>query len=184
MSTWSLREVPKNATSLNLYGFGLFLLLWTMIVVLWDLPRSVFPSPMDTLLAIPILIEKDVWTHLWLSVWLNGLSYLEAILISIPLGMMIGLFGPIKALTERQVSGFRYLPITAFISLIITWFGISTLAKVQFLTLGVVVYLLPATVQRIMEVPQIYVDTAKTAGASRWQRVRTVFWPMVAGPLS
>jgi len=129
-------------------------------------------------------LSTNVLWHAWRSIRLNVLSYLEAVTIAIPCGLIIGLFGPIKALTEREMTGFRYLPITAFTSLIITWFGISTLAKVQFLSLGVIVYLLPVVIARVQEVPQIYLDTAKTSGATRWQRIRTVIWPMVSGPLS
>ena len=54
----------------------------------------------------------------------------------------------------------------------------------EFLTLGLLVYLLPAVVQRVDEVEQEYVDTAKTCGATRWQRVRTVFWPLAIARIS
>lgn len=193
MAFWSLRESPppRIKLTIELVGACLFICGWWTIAWIWTLPRSVLPTPWDVARTFPILIQghappldRPVLWHVWQSIQLNLLSYLEAVVIAIPLGFLIGLFGPIKALTEREMAGFRYLPITAFTSVLITWFGISTLAKVQFLSLGVIVYLLPAVIQRILEVPQIYVDTAKTSGATRWQRIKTVFWPMVSGPLS
>lgn len=129
------------------------------------------------------LMNNVLW-HAWLSIKLNVMSYVEAIVIAIPLGFLIGLFGPIRAMSERWVTAFRYLPITAFTSVIVVWFGIKHLAMTQFLTLGVLVYLLPAVVQRIDDVEQVYIDTAKTCGATRWQRVSTVFWPLVTAKLS
>jgi NitT/TauT family transport system permease protein len=129
-------------------------------------------------------LKNNIMWHTWQSVKLNFTSYVEAIVIAVPLGLIIGLFGPIRAMTERWVTGFRYLPITAFQSIIISWFGVHHLAMSQFLTLGVLVYLLPMVVQRVDEVEQVYLDTAKTCGASRWQRIRTIIIPLIAAKLS
>ncbi|OHB04762.1 MAG: hypothetical protein A2920_00640 [Candidatus Zambryskibacteria bacterium RIFCSPLOWO2_01_FULL_43_17] len=51
--------------------------------------------------------------------------------------------------------------------------------KIQFLALGIVVYLLPTVVQRIDEVNQTSVNTVSTLGATKWQLVKSVFIPDV-----
>ena len=71
----------------------------------------------------------------------------------------------------------RFMPISAFIPLLIVWFGIDESQKIAFLFLGVFVYLLPVVVTAIRAVPQEYVDTAYTLGATRWQVIRTVLLP-------
>jgi NitT/TauT family transport system permease protein len=71
----------------------------------------------------------------------------------------------------------RYLPITAFIPLLILWFGIDETQKVAFLFLGTVVYLLPAVVDSIRLVPEELVQTAFTLGATKAQVIRTVLIP-------
>ncbi len=199
MATWSLREQPPPSQKLTLQIIGgiIFIAVWWLVTIVWNLPRSVLPTPLDVVKAFPVLflgheesvsfkdaLLNNVLWHIGSSIYINTMSYIEAILIAVPIGFLIGLFGPIRAMWERLITALRYLPITAFISVIITWFGIAHLSMVQFLTLGLLVYLLPAVVQRIDEIEQIYIDTAKTCGATRWQRITTVFWPLVVGRLS
>lgn len=199
MALWSLREQPppKLKLTLELVGGILFVAIWWLVTVILELPKSVLPTPWDVAKTFPVLLlgndstlsfterlSNNLLWHAWLSIELNIMSYVEAVVIAIPLGFLMGHFGPIRALCERWLVAFRYLPITAFTSIIVVWFGIHHLAMVQFLTLGVLVYLLPAVVLRIDEVEQVYYDTAKTCGASRWQRIRTVSWPLVSARLS
>jgi NitT/TauT family transport system permease protein len=51
--------------------------------------------------------------------------------------------------------------------------------KVSFLAVGIFVYLLPTVILRVDEVKEVYVQTVKTLGASRWQVIKTVFIPDV-----
>jgi len=69
------------------------------------------------------------------------------------------------------------MPISAFIPLLILWFGIYEKQKIAFLFLGVFVYLLPVVVTAIRAVPEELVQTARTLGASKAQVVRTVLLP-------
>src|SRR5438309_10853612 len=69
------------------------------------------------------------------------------------------------------------MPISAFIPLLILWFGIYDKQKIAFLFLGVFVYLLPVVVSAIRAVPEELVQTALTLGASKMQVIRTVLVP-------
>jgi len=69
------------------------------------------------------------------------------------------------------------MPISAFIPLLILWFGIYEKQKIAFLFLGVFVYLLPVVVSAIRLVPEELVQTALTLGASRFQVIKTVLLP-------
>jgi NitT/TauT family transport system permease protein len=63
------------------------------------------------------------------------------------------------------------------------WFGIETNMKVQFLAFGIMVYLLPVVVQRIADVDEIYLQTAYTLGANKWQIFKSVYWPFVTSKI-
>ncbi|MDH5655074.1 MAG: ABC transporter permease subunit, partial [Spirochaetia bacterium] len=56
--------------------------------------------------------------------------------------------------------------------------------KVQFLSFGIFVFLLPTVVQRIDEVEKVYVDTVYTLGASKMEILRTVYIPSVISRVS
>src|SRR5687767_12850034 len=69
------------------------------------------------------------------------------------------------------------MPISAFIPLLILWFGIYEEEKIAFLFLGVFVYLLPVVVTAIRAVPEELVQTARTLGASKMAVITTVLVP-------
>ncbi len=89
----------------------------------------------------------------------------------------MGAFEPVNRIFEPIMAPLRYMPISAFIPLLILWFGIYESQKIAFLFLGVFVYLLPVVVTAIRAVPEELVQTALTLGVSNWQAVRTVLVP-------
>ena len=89
----------------------------------------------------------------------------------------MGAFEPVNRFFEPIMAPLRYMPISAFIPLLILWFGIYEKQKIAFLFLGVFVYLLPVVVTAIRAVPEELVQTALTLGASQAQVVRTVLLP-------
>jgi NitT/TauT family transport system permease protein len=113
------------------------------------------------------------------SVWLNIQGYMWAIFLAIPIGFIIGLFPFFKGLFSKQVDALRYLPLSALTGLFIIWFGLGDPMKIAFLAVGILVYLIPVVVTRLEEVDEVYVQTAFTMGASKWQLVKKVFLPSV-----
>jgi len=104
-------------------------------------------------------------------------SFLLAAAVAIPLGIFMGAWEPINRLLDPIMAPLRYMPISAFIPLLILWLGIDEKEKIGFLFLGVFVYLLPVVIASIRAVPEELVQTALTLGASRFQVIRTVLLP-------
>jgi ABC-type nitrate/sulfonate/bicarbonate transport system permease component len=59
-----------------------------------------------------------------------------------------------------------------------TWFGTGETQKVGFLFIGCFVALLPLVIKDIADVPAAFLDVAATKGASQWQLVRHVLFPV------
>lgn len=147
--------------------------------------NSLLPSPIEVVQAFKPLLQRDnLVGNTAFSVYLNLLGYLLATLIALPVGFAIGLFPIFRALFHRNIDALRFVPLTAVTGLFIAWFGIETQMKVAFLAFGIIVYLLPVVVQRVREVEEVYVQTAYTLGASKWQQIRTVFIPAVLSRVS
>ncbi len=141
---------------------------------------KILPTPLSVVRSYPSLITKDqLIPNALKSIWINLQGYVWAILISIPIGFLIGLIPLFRGLFSRQVDAMRFLPLTALTGLFILWFGIDDSMKVAFLSFGIIVYLLPVVVQRIWEVDDVYLKTVYTLGAKDWQTVRTVYIPSV-----
>ena len=168
-------------------GMGLVLLVWILLTSGSDpvLRPVVLPSPLSVLYAFPQLFhENNLVQNMGFSIGLNLSGYLEAILITIPIGFFIGLFKYARWGFQRQVDALRYIPLTAVTLLFIVWFGIETDMKVHFLAFGIIIYMLPVMIQRIDEVDDVYLKTVHTLGASDWQILKTVYFPSVVSRLS
>lgn len=187
MELFALRgKLPaKQRTFIEIGGAIFFLLLWWSLVQFGVVKPGILPSPLKVITAYPELHFEDALVRNAIySIKLNLLGYIEAVAIALPVGFLIGLFPFFRGLFERPVTALRYLPLTAVIGLFVLWCGIGTNMKVQFLTLGILVYLLPVVVQRIDEVQKVYLDTVKTLGATKWQTIRHVFIPDVISRIS
>jgi NitT/TauT family transport system permease protein len=118
------------------------------------------------------LLKSIFWSSLRIAA-----SFGLAAAVAIPLGILMGAWEPINRLMDPIMAPLRYMPISAFIPLLILWLGIGEAQKISFLFLGVFVYLLPVVVTAIRAVPEELVQTSLTLGATRFQVVRTVLLP-------
>lgn len=190
----------RQALILGIAGLIVFVGLWwglaEAFAIVRDNPETgaqtkvypILPTPAQVVQSYPQLVKPapagdDLAVNTWMSVWINIRGYLWAVLISVPLGFLIGLIPMARGMFSRQVDALRYLPLTALTGLFIIWFGIEDEMKVAFLAFGIIVYLLPTVVQRIFEVEDVYTTTVFTLGASDWQTIRTVYFPAVMSKL-
>ena len=170
----------RVSTTLEVVGILFLISLWQLICSTGIVSSQLLPSPISVLSAFPDLHFKDALVrNLGYSMYLNGIGFAEAIAVCLPIGFLIGLFPVFNKMFSKSIDSTRFLPLTALTGVFIAWFGIEDTMKIQFLALGVIVYLLPTVVQRVREVPEVYQQTAFTLGGSKWQMFTTVFFPHV-----
>jgi NitT/TauT family transport system permease protein len=170
----------RVALILQVSGILFLVFLWQTICWTGWVTPSLLPPPFKVLQAYPVLHFKFALVrNLGYSCYLNGMGYLEAVAVCLPLGFVIGMLPLFEGMFSKQVDAIRYLPLTALTGLFMVWFGIDDMMKIQFLAVGIMVYLLPVVVMRVREVPVIYQQTAFTLGASKWEMFATVFFPYV-----
>ena len=144
-------------------------------------PPDFLPSPTEVVKGtLQLFLQYDLGTAIFVSTRRIAVSFLLAAALALPLGVLMGAFDPVNKLFEPVMAPLRYMPISAFIPLLILWFGIYEKQKIAFLFLGVFVYLLPVVVTAIRAVPEELVQTALTLGATKEQVVRTVLLPSAA----
>ena len=141
-------------------------------------PPDFLPSPSEVVRGtLQLFLQYDLGDAILISTRRIMLAFLLASAMALPLGVFMSAFEPVNRIFEPIMAPLRYMPISAFIPLLILWFGIYESEKVAFLFLGVFVYLLPVVVTAIRAVPDEFVQTALTLGASKWQVIRTVLLP-------
>ena len=175
---------PSNALGLTAAFVVLTLLAW------WFLTRgatyeerivhpTILPSPLEVLQAFPTLhFEQGLVRSAGLS-WLRvTVGFVLAALVAVPLGVYMATFPPIAAFFRPLSLVGAYVPIVVFVPLTLAWFGLNETQKIGFLFIGCFVALLPLVIKEIADVPAAYLDVAVTKGASQWQLVRHVLFPV------
>src|SRR5436190_12805530 len=177
---WSIRQPVPRGTALALAFVMPIVVIGAWCVVSYGglAPADFVPSPTEVIRGtLQLFIQYDLWTAIVISTQRIVLAFLLAAAVALPLGVLMGAFAPIHHIFESIMAPLRYMPISAFIPLLILWFGIYDKQKIAFLFLGVFVYLLPVVVSAIRAVPEELVQTALTLGASKLQVIRTVLVP-------
>jgi NitT/TauT family transport system permease protein len=177
---FSIRSpLPKKAAfALGFVAPTLVLGAWCVVTYGGLVQPDFLPKPTEvTRGTLQLFIQYDLGTAILVSTRRIALAFLLASALALPLGVLMGAFDPINRFFEPIMAPLRYMPISAFIPLLILWFGIYEKQKIAFLFLGVFVYLLPVVVSSIRLVPEELVQTALTLGATRFQVIRTVLLP-------
>ncbi len=139
---------------------------------------TLLPSPGEVWNSIPDLIHRDLGHHTLASLRRIGLGFLLALAIVLPVGIGMGSFDTLRASLTPLTTASGYIPIATLVPLTLSWFGTGELQRVVFLAMAFGIYLLPLVVTAIQSVPDVYVKTAYTLGASRLQVVGRVLIPI------
>jgi len=175
-----IRESVTQATArqLALAGVATFVAVWCGLTYGGLMPRVILPSPTQVLRAFPYLHEEEALVRsAGYSLYRVTMGFALSGLVAIPLGLLMGTYPKVKHFLSPLVDPLRFLPISALVPLFLVWFGIEETMKIMLLFVGTFVYLLPLVVEAVENVDDVYLQTAATLGASRWQMVYHVLVP-------
>src|SRR4029077_9509325 len=81
------------------------------------------------------------------------------------------------AFFRKIINGAKSVPTTGIVGLIVVWFSIEERAKIVFLFLGAIFYMVILVKNAVAAVPEDYVRVALDLGATRGQMIRRVLLP-------
>lgn len=113
----------------------------------------------------------------WASVRRVLLGFGLAVLVSAPLGLLIGSFRAGQALIEPAAALLRYLPAAAFVPLLMIYLGLAEAPKIALLFIGTVFFNTLMTADAVRQVPVALIDVSYTLGARRGEVLRKVIVP-------
>lgn len=132
------------------------------------------PSPGEVFSAFGALIERDLIGAIIATLSRVFAGIALAAIIGIGLGVLASSFRALAAALMPLVIFLRSVPMGALLPLTVMWFSIGDEQKRMFIFLAVVPFVFSDTMQAISSVPERYVETAQTLGASRWQIIHKV----------
>ena len=162
---------------------ALLLLLWWFVTRGADptariVSPSKLPSPGEVFGAFGKLMEADFLNNLIDSLLRVFKGIVLAAIVGIVVGVLAGANRGVGSALEPLVIFLRSVPMGALIPLTLLLFGDGEKQKSMFIFLAVVPFVFSDTVKAVSIVPERYVETAQTLGASRFQIIYKVLVPL------
>ena len=181
----TLRADPPAHTRIALGAglVGFVLLLWFIVTYGADpvsriVSPSKLPSPGEVFRELGNLMERDFVESLIDSLVRVFTGIGLAAIVGISLGVLAGSNRGVASALQPLVIFLRSVPMGALIPLSLLLFGDGEKQKWMFIFLAVVPFVFSDVVKAISIVPERYVETAMTLGASKFQIIRKVLVPL------
>lgn len=183
---FALRSAPSSMTArfIGLGAVAFIILLWFLATrgesaeQRWVSP-VILPSPVEVFRSFGALWnERDLGASIVSTLRRVLIGFALAAAVGIPIGIAAGSWRALESAAAPVALFGRNVPVAALIPLTILWFGIDELQKIMFIFIACVPFIYSDTVRAITSVPDRYVETAQTLGASSGQIVAKVLVPL------
>ena len=178
------RRADRRDRWLTVATFAGILALWTAVTGsgLWPpLIKPIFlPSPVAVFEAFQRLLEqgyqgRSLAHHVTVSFNRFAIAFSACVVIGVPLGLLMGMSRPIRAVLEPPIQAIRPIPKLALLPLFLIWFGIGNLSKIVVIGAPVLPLIAISAMQAVRSISIKKIQAAQALGASPW----VVFWRVV-----
>ena len=192
----------------TLVRLGSYLLVPCLFLVLWDLAArqlnnevilpgvgqvaELFLQPAESLIAMGSLA-----TNVAISLVRVLAGYLLAVCLAVPLGIIMGYYGPAFRLLNGFLALFRPIPPLAWVPLVLAWFGVASLASlfdvqrgtaylylnnlkfsmIFIIFIGAFYPILTSSIHGVQNVRSTLLDSARVLGAGEGDIFRKILLP-------
>lgn len=111
-------------------------------------------------------------------------GFVTGTIVGSALGLAVSWSAWGRRIVNLPIQFLRVLPLLALIPLFQIWFGLSFAGEMSFVAYGVGVIFFAAIVNAVGNVPQVYIENARTFGANRIRLYRTVILPAILPEMS
>lgn len=178
-------KFSKIETFLLYFGSAiLFIAIWHVLSGLEPGGINKIPSPFQVLQAFEgLIVSGKLVSEAWFSFRRILIGFTVASIVGVSCGLLAGSYLIFKHLIVPVNSFLRYIPPTAFISLLIVYFGIGEMYKHSVIFLGVIFFIIQMVIDVVDDVDKRYLEMGLTSGFSRWQIFKQIIvpfaWPRV-----
>src|SRR4051794_31231638 len=152
-------------------------LWWTSTALEWVAPIFL-PSPGDVIHAARrLVVTGELFLDIAVSARRVFVGFLLAAAVAVPIGVIMAVWRPAKAVMDPFVSLLRPLPSITWIPLSILWLGIGEMQKVAIVFMGSWIYILLYTYESTRRVDPVLIRAARNLGASDLNVMREVILP-------
>ena len=147
----------------------LFVAIWHILAGLEPEGIDKIPNPSQVIRSFgKLIVSGKLLSEAWFSLRRIIIGFTIASIVGVACGLLAGSYLLFKHLIMPVSSFLRYIPPTAFISLLIVYFGIGEMYKCSVIFLGVIFFIIQMVVDVVDDVDKSYLEMAMTSGFSRW----------------
>ena len=140
---------------------------------------TILPSPFEVFGSVGSLFtERGLLPAIGVSLLRVAAGFLLAVAIGVPLGIIAGSYRAIESFLAPVTIALRNVPVAALVPLTLLWFGIGESQKVLFIFIACLPFAFADACAAVLNVPERYLDTARTLGANQKQIVLNVLIPL------
>ena len=179
---WSIRaRLPRwLGTLISMIALLVPLLVWALLSYGGWVTPIFLPTPTAVLEAgIKMFTEENLILDIFASSYRVFLGFLVAAAIGVPIGIAMGTFGSMESLFSPIVGTVRYMPVAAFVPLIVLWLGLDEPTRVTIIFLGIVFYNAIMVADAVKFIPTELLSVAYTLGANRLNVLNRVIVPAI-----
>jgi NitT/TauT family transport system permease protein len=159
-------------------GIALFVVAWQVAVA--ASPRTLVPTPWQSLLAIVELAEKGLLLrYMVASLFRVTWGYLGALLIAVPVGVLLGLWRRGELAMNPMLQLLRPISPLAWIPIAILWFGVGDVSAMFLIFLASVLPLTMTTVHAVHNIEGVHLAAGRNFGLTTRELVRSVIFPAI-----
>jgi taurine transport system permease protein len=169
---------------------GVSLLTLVVLFFVWWLLTSgtkivkplYFPAP-NAVWETFLQMHQRIWSHALATLIRVVISWLIGSFLGIIVGLLMVRSRFIRSILVPVIEGLRPIPPVALIPLVIVWFGIGDSGKIFLASLACFMVLVVNTVVSANNVNPVYIQAARSLGASKTKIYLTVVLPAIVPEL-
>ncbi|MGJ3253973.1 MAG: ABC transporter permease [Elainellaceae cyanobacterium] len=177
---WSLRQgfPPLLGFLLSCIALAIPIGLWAMMSYAGWVTPIFLPTPTAILKAGAEMFAQDnLIVDILVSCGRVAAGFFVAGIVGVPIGIAMGTFHSMESLFAPIVGTVRYMPVMAFVPLIVIWVGLGEASKIVIIFLGVVLYNAIMVADAVKFIPNEMINVAYTLGANRREVLFRVILP-------
>ena len=124
--------------------------------------------------------DGSLWANMGWSIFRITMGFVIAVVIGVPLGILAGSFKRVDAVVTPICEFIRYMPVPAFVPLVMVWCGIGEGAKISIVFLGCFFQMVLMVADNARAVSDDLLSASYTLGTTRFTTITKVLIPAMA----
>lgn len=151
------------------------------LAVLWEVAGRIMNStlipPLSRIIAAwwKLLASGKLAANLTMSLGTLAAGFFLAVFIGIIIGLLMGRFRAVEHFLDLYVNALMSAPTTAFVPVLIMWFGLGVESRIAVVFLFAVFVIIINTMTGVKQVDSVLVEMARSFGA----REREIFFKII-----